>query len=115
MASATAATPNPLINPHFINLTAREVAIAEQIEHGFRDEWACRLCGKRYKDAFPLITHLLGSCPNGIVDAVEVHSTATLVNLFVHVDEGAAEEMLASFVRVNYVGTHSGFCFMIND
>ena len=82
--------------PHSINPSQHERAIAQRAQKDHDGQWSCKLCDRKFNNTVRLVTHILTLCD----DPLTTFSTMSAVCVCVLLDPSGSLEMFESYLRV---------------
>ena len=84
------------IQPHSINPSEYERAIAQTARKEHDGQWSCKQCGKKFNSTVGLVTHILTFCD----DPLSTFATESAIRVCMLLDPSGSQEMLESYLRV---------------
>ena len=84
------------IQPHSINPSQYERAMAQSARKDHDGQWSCKLCDRKFNNTVRLVTHILTSCDHPL----STFSTNSAIRVCVLLDPSGSLEMFESYLRV---------------
>ena len=85
------------MQPHPINLSHDERAIAQSARKELDGQWSCKQCNETFNDTVRLATHLLTSCDQPL----STFSTNSAIKICMFLDQSGSHEMFESYLRIS--------------